>query len=73
MNHNEVDGNNYRDKISEWLPYVKNDVLYTAFSYARYCKALEENTWFSSKDSLWVPGLGLENFNSLRSEEEDPI
>ena len=31
MNHDEVDGKNYKDKINEWLPYVKNDVLYTAF------------------------------------------
>ena len=22
MNHDEVDGNNYKDKINEWLPYV---------------------------------------------------
>ena len=35
-NHAEVDGNIYKDKQSEWLPYVKNDVLCTAFSYARY-------------------------------------
>ena len=26
-NHEEVDGNNNKDKINEWLPYVKNDVL----------------------------------------------
>ena len=36
MNHDEVDGNNNKDKINEWLPYVKNDVLCTTFSYARY-------------------------------------
>ena len=26
MNHDEVDGDNYKDKITEWLPYVKNDL-----------------------------------------------
>ena len=32
MNHGE---DRYKDKRNEWLPYVKNDVLCTAFSYAR--------------------------------------
>ena len=35
-NHNEVYSDTWRDKKSEWLDYVKNDVLCTAFSYARY-------------------------------------
>ena len=39
LNHYEIDGNNYKDKINERLPYVKNDVLCTAFSYARYIKS----------------------------------
>ena len=34
MNHDEVDGDNYQVKMNERLPYVKNDVLFTAFSYA---------------------------------------
>ena len=29
MNNDEIDENNWRDKKSEWLPYVKNDVLLT--------------------------------------------
>ena len=57
LNHDEVDGNNYKNKINEWLPYVKNDVLCTAFSYARYCKAMEDFTGFSMKDCLSLPGL----------------
>ena len=73
MNHDEVDGNNYKDKLNEWLPYVKNDVLCTAFSYARYIKAMEEITGFSMKDCLSLPGLGLKYFNSLRTEQEEPI
>ena len=73
MDHNEIDGSNYRDKISDWLPYVKNDVLCTAFSYARYCKAMKEITGFSVRDCLSVPGLGLNYFESLRTEEDEPI
>ena len=73
MNHDNVDGNNYKDKIDDWLPYVKNDVLCTAFSYARYIKDMQEITGFSMKDSLSLPGLGLKYFNSLRTEEDEPI
>ena len=58
MDHDGVDGDNYKKKINEWLPYVKNDVLYTAFSYARYIKAMEEITGFSMKDCLSLLGLG---------------
>ena len=73
MNHDEIDCKNYKHKINEWLPYVKNDVLRTAFSYARYIKAMEETTGFSMKDCLSLPGLGLKYFNSLRTEEDEPI
>ena len=73
MNHDEIDYNNYKDKINEWLPYGKNDVLCTAFSYASYIKAMEEITGFSMKDCLSLPGLGLKDFNSLRTEEDEPI
>ena len=73
MDHDEVDGNNYKDKKDEWLPYVKQDVLCTAFSYARYIKAMEEITGFSVKDCLSLPGLGWKYFNSLRTEEDEPI
>ena len=72
IDHDGVDGNNYKDKIDEWLPYVKNDVLCTAFSYARYIKAMEGETGFSMKDCLSLPGLGWNLFNSLRTEEDEP-
>ena len=39
MDHDDIDGDNYKDKKDIWLPYVKNDVLCTAYSYARYIKA----------------------------------
>ena len=72
MNHDEVDGNNYKDKINEWLPYVKNDVFCTAYSYARYIKAMEEISGYSMKECLSLPGLGLKYFNSLRTEQDEP-
>ena len=71
--HDEKDVNNYRDKTNEWFPYVKNDLLCTVFSYARYSKAMEEITGFSMKDCLSVPSLALKYFNSLRTEEDEPI
>ena len=73
MIHDEVDGDNYKSKINEWLPYVTNNVLCTAFSYARYIEAMEEITGFSMKDCLSLPGLGLKYFSSLRTEEDEPI
>ena len=73
INHNEVYSDTWKDKKSEWLPYVKNDVLCTAYSYARYIKAMEEITGFSMKDCLSLPGLGWKYFNSLRTEEDEPI
>ena len=36
-------------------------------------KAREEITGFSMKDCLSLPSLGLEKFNSLRTEEDEPI
>ena len=73
MNHDEVDGNNYRDKKSECLDCVKNDVLCTAFLYARFTKAMGETTGFSMKDCFPLQGLGWKGFNSLRTEEDEPI
>ena len=74
MDHDDIDGDNYKDKKDIWLIYVKNDVLCTAYSYARYIKAMVAITEFSMKDCLSLPGLGLKYFNSLRTEEdEEPI
>ena len=73
INHNEVYSDTWKDKKSERLLYVKNDVLCTAYSYARYIKAMEEITGFSMKDCLSLPGLGWKYFNSLRTEEDEPI
>ena len=73
MNHDEITADNYKDKKDIWLPYVKNDVLCTAYSYASYIKDMEEITGFSMKDCLSLPGLGWKYFNSLRTEEDEPI
>ena len=73
MNHDDIDGDNYKDKKDIWLPYVKNDVLCTAYSYARYITAMEEITGFSMKECLSLPGLEWKYFNSLRTEEDEPI
>ena len=73
MKHDEVYSDTWKDKKDEWLDYVKNDVLCTAFSYARYSKAMEEITGFGMKDCLSLPGLGWKRFNSLRTEEDGPI
>ena len=73
MNHDDIDGDNYQDKKGIWLPYVKNDVLCTAYSYARNIKAMEEIMGFSMKDCLSLPGLSWKYFNSLRTEEDEPI
>ena len=52
MKHDDVYEDTWRNKKLEWLDYVKNDVLCTAFSYARYCKNMEDITKFSMKDCL---------------------
>ena len=72
-NHDENDENNGRDKKDERLLYVKNDVLCTAYCYARYCGAMQEITGFSMKDCLSLPGLGWKFFNLLITEEDEPI
>ena len=73
LNHDENDEKNWKDEKHERLPYVKNDVICTAYCYARYCSAMKETTEFSMKDCLSLPGLGWKHFNSLRTEEDEPI
>ena len=50
MNHEDNDYNNYKDEKVEWLDYVKQDVLCTAPSYARYTEAMEKITGLSMKN-----------------------
>ena len=58
MNHDDIDGDNYKGRKDVWLPYIK---------------LMEEITGFSRKDCLSLPGLGWKYFNSLRTEEDEPI
>ena len=46
LEHDEIFEDNWEEKENQWLPYLKNDVLSTAFSYARYSKGMEELTGF---------------------------
>ena len=73
MNHDEAYSDTWRDKKSELLDYVRNDVLCTSSSYARYTKTMEGITSFGMKNCLSIPGLGWKYFNSLRTEEDEPF
>ena len=73
MNHDDIDGDNYKYKEDIWLPYVKMDVLSTSYCYARYSKAMQEFTGFSKEDCLSLPGLGFKYFNSLGTDKDEPI
>ena len=73
LEHDEIFEDNWEEKENEWLPYLKNDVLSTAFSYARYSKGMEELTGFGMKNSLTLPSLANKYFNSLRDENDEPI
>ena len=73
LEHDEIYEDHWEEKEMEWLPYLKNDVLSTAFSYARYAKRLEKLTEFSIKNSLVLPSIANKYFNSLRDENDEPI
>ena len=73
LEHDEIYENTWEEKENEWLPYVKNDVLSTAFCYARYTMGMEELTNFGMKNSLTLPSLANKLFNSLRDENDEPI
>ena len=73
LEHDEIYEDTYEAKENEWLPYVKNDVLSTAFCYARYTMGMEELTEFGMKNSLTLPSLANKYFNSLRDENNEPI
>ena len=73
LEHEEIYEDTWEAKENEWLPYVKNDVLSTAFWYARYTMGMEELTGFRMKNSLTLPSLANNFFNSLRIENDEPI
>ena len=73
LEHDEIFEDNWEETENEWLPSLKNDVLSTAFSYARYSKRMEELTGFGMKNRLTLPSLANKFLNSLREENEEPI
>ena len=73
LEHDEIYEDTWEAKENEWLSYVKNDVLSTAFCYARYTMGMEELTDFGMKNSLTLPSLANKYFNSLRDENDEPI
>ena len=73
LEHYEIQENNWEKKDTEWLANLKNDVLATAFSYARYTMAMEELTGFGMKNSLTLNSLANKDFNSLRDEKDELI
>ena len=73
LEHDEIFEDTWEARENEWLPYVKSDVLLTAFCYARYTMGMEELTEFGMKNSLTLPSLANKYFNSLRGENDEPI
>ena len=57
VEHDEIYEDNWDEKENEWLPYLMNDVLSTAFSYARYTRARQKLTGFGMKNSTTLPSL----------------
>ena len=58
---------------NESLPYVKDNVLSTAFSYARYTMGMEELTNFVLENSLTLPSLANKHSNSFGDGNDEPI
>ena len=73
IDHDESYEDTWEAKENECLPYVKNDVLSTAFCCARQTMGMEELTGFGMKNSLTLPSLANKHFNRLRDEDDQPI
>ena len=73
MNHTEIYEDTWWDKMNEWLPYLKMDVLSLAFIYARYSMNMDSITGFGMKNCLSLPSLGWKYYNCMRTEENEPI
>ena len=62
LEHDELYDDTWEAKENECLPCVKNDVLSTAFCYARYTMGMEELTGFGMKNNLTLPSLANKFF-----------
>ena len=72
MEHDKNYEDTWEATKNKWLPYVKNDVLSTAFCYARYTMGMEDLTELSMKNSLTLPSSAKKYFNNLRDENDQP-
>ena len=73
MDHHDIYQDTWENEENEWLPYLKNHVLSTAFSYAHNAERMEVLTSFGMKNSLTLPTLASKYFTSLRDEKDEPI
>ena len=73
LEQDEIYDETWKAREHEWLPYVKNDLLSTAFCYARYTIGMGKLTVYGLKNSLILPSLAIKYFNSLRDENDEPI
>ena len=73
MEHDDFYEYTWEAQEIEWLPSLKNDVLSTAFCFARYTMGREELSNFGMENSLTLPALANKCFNSLRDENDEPI
>ena len=73
MEHVEIYEDTWEARENEWLPFVRNDVISTAFCYARYRMGMEELSGFGMKNSLTLPSLASKYVNSLRGDNDEPI
>ena len=73
LEHDEIFEDTWEAKENEWLSYVKNDVLSTAFCFARFTLVMEELTRCGMKKSINLPSLPKMFFSSLRDENDETI
>ena len=66
MNHDDIYEDTWENKEDEQMPYLKNDVFSTVFSYVRYIKSMEEITGFGMKSSLRLYLFSKEMFYYLK-------
>ena len=69
----EFSENTWESRENELIPYVKNDVLSTAFCYDRYKLGIEKLTIFGMKNSSILSSLANEFLNSSREENDEAI
>ena len=72
MQHDEIYEYIWKEE-NEWLPFDENDVISTAFCYARYKISMEKVSNFGKKKCLTLPSLANKYFNSLKDENDEPI